>query len=59
MAEKCKIDTEKYAEINELTGRVYAFSVQIDLDGELTEEGVQVSPFLRCALYDKSRKHKC
>ena len=45
MAEKCKIDTEKYAEINELTGRFYAFSVQIDLDGELTEEGVQVSPF--------------
>lgn len=34
MAEKCKLDREKYAEINELTGRFYAFSVQIDLDGK-------------------------
>lgn len=45
MAEKCKLDTEKYAEINELSGRFYIFSVQIDLDGKLTEEGVQISPF--------------
>lgn len=45
MAEKCKLDMEKYAEINELTGRFYAFSVQIDLDGKITEEGLQVSPF--------------
>lgn len=37
MAEKCKLDREKYAEINELTGRFYAFSVQIDLDGKITE----------------------
>lgn len=50
MAEKCKLDMEKYAEINELTGRFYVFSVQIDLDGKLTEEGVQVSPFFYAVL---------
>lgn len=50
MAEKCKLDMEKYAEINELTGRFYAFSVQIDLDGKITEEGVQVSPFFYAVL---------
>ena len=50
MAEKCKVDMEKYAEINELTGRFYAFSVQIDLDGNITEEGVQVSPFFYAVL---------
>ena len=38
MAEKSKLDMEKYAEINELSGRFYIFSVQIDLDGKLTEE---------------------
>ena len=60
MAEKCKLDMEKYAEINELSGRFYIFSVQIDLDGKLTEEGVQISPFLLCCtLYDKIRRHKC
>ena len=41
---------EKYAEINELTGRFYAFSVQIDLDGKITEEGVKVSPFFYAVL---------
>lgn len=51
MAEKCKLDMEKYAEINELTGRFYAFSVQIDLDGKITEEGVQVSPFFYAVLF--------
>lgn len=45
MAEKCKLDMEKYAEINELSGRFYIFSVQIDLEGKLTEEGVKISPF--------------
>lgn len=45
MAEKCKLDTEKYAEINELSGNFYIFSVQIDLEGKLTEEGIQISPF--------------
>ena len=50
MAEKCKLDMEKYADINELTGRFYAFSVQIDLDGKITEEGVQVSPFFYAVL---------
>ena len=50
MAEKCKLDIEKYAEINELTGRFYVFSVQIDLDGKITEEGVQVSPFFYAVL---------
>lgn len=51
MAEKCKLDMEKYAEINELYGRFYIFSVQIDLDGKLTEEGVQISPFFYAVLY--------
>lgn len=32
MAEKCKLDMEKYAEINELSGRFYIFSVQIIID---------------------------
>ena len=50
MAEKCKLDMEKYAEINELTGRFYAFSIQIDLDGKITEEGVQVCPFFYAVL---------
>lgn len=50
MAEKCKLDMEKYAEINELTGRFYVFSVQIDLDGKITEEGVQISPFFYAVL---------
>ena len=50
MAEKCKLDMEKYAEINELSGRFYIFSVQIDLDGKLTEEGVQISPFFYAVL---------
>lgn len=45
MAEKCKLDMDKYAEIKELSGRFYIFSVQIDLNGKLTEEGVQISPF--------------
>ena len=50
MAEKCKLDMEKYVEINELSGRFYIFSVQIDLDGKLTEEGVQISPFFYAVL---------
>lgn len=50
MAEKCKLDMEKYAEINELSGRFYIFSVQIDLNGKLTEEGVQISPFFYAVL---------
>lgn len=45
MVEKCKLDILKYAGIEDLAGRFYSFSVQIDLDGKITEEGVQVSPF--------------
>lgn len=45
MTEKCKLDMEKYEALNELTGRFYIFSVQIDLDGKITEEGVRLSPF--------------
>lgn len=45
MAEQCGLDTEKYPEIGEIKGRFYIFSVQIDLEGNLTEEGVQISPF--------------
>lgn len=51
MAEKCNLGVEEYAEINELSGRFYIFSVQIDLDGKLTEEGVQISPFFYAVLY--------
>lgn len=57
MAERCKLDEEKYAEINELPGKFYIFSVQIDLDGKLTEEGVQISPFfyaVLCMIKEKS-----
>lgn len=50
MAEQCNLDMEKYAELNELTGRFYIFSVQIDLDGNITEEGVQISPFFYAVL---------
>lgn len=50
MAEKCNLDMEKYAELNELPGRFYIFSVQIDLDGKLTEEGVQICPFFYAGL---------
>lgn len=45
MAKKCGLDFEKYPEINQLTGKFYIFSVQIDLDGKLTDEGVRISPF--------------
>jgi hypothetical protein len=45
MAEECKLDLEKYPDINELSGRFYSFSVQVDLNGNLTEEGVRISPF--------------
>lgn len=50
MAEMCKLDMDKYAEINELSGRFFIFSVQIDLNGKLTEEGVQISPFFYALL---------
>ena len=50
MAEKCNLDMEKYAEINEVSGRFYIFSVQINLNGIPTEEGVQVSPFFYSVL---------
>lgn len=45
MAESCGLDMEKYAEISEISGRFYIFSVQIDLEGKITDEGVQISPF--------------
>lgn len=45
MAEECKLDLEKYLEIDEMTGVFYIFSVQVDLNGNLTDEGVQISPF--------------
>ena len=50
MAESCGLDMEKYAEISEMTGRFYIFSVQIDLDGKITDEGVQISPFFYAVL---------
>lgn len=50
MAESCNLDMQKYAEINEITGRFYIFSVQIDLKGKITEEGVQISPFFYAVL---------
>lgn len=50
MAEECKLDMEKYAEISELPGWFYIFSVQIDLDGKLIDEGVQISPFFYAVL---------
>lgn len=50
MAEKCKLDMDKYTEISELLGRFYIFSIQIDLDGKLTEEGVKISPFFYAVL---------
>lgn len=45
MVESCQLDPQKYPEINELSGRFCLFSLQIDLEGHLTEEGFQVSPF--------------
>lgn len=45
MAESCGLDMEKYVEISEISGRFYIFSVQIDLEGKITDEGVQISPF--------------
>lgn len=45
MTEKCKLHMEKYPDINELTGRFYIFSIQIDLEGNILEEGVRLSPF--------------
>ena len=39
------IDENQYEEINELKGKFYIFSVQIDLDGKITGEGVKISPF--------------
>ncbi len=45
MAERCNLDIERYPDINELNGRFYLFSVQIDLDGNITDEGVKISPF--------------
>lgn len=50
MAESCGLDMEKYAEISEISGRFYIFSVQIDLEGEITDEGVQISPFFYAVL---------
>lgn len=45
MAKQCHLNMEKYAEINELSGKFFIFSLQIDLDGRVTEDGFQVSPF--------------
>lgn len=50
MAECCGLDMEKYAEISEISDRFYIFSVQIDLEGNITEEGVQISPFFYAVL---------
>lgn len=51
MAEECRLDMEKYADINEMTGEFYIFSVEIDLDGRLTEAGVRISPFFYAVIY--------
>lgn len=45
MAERCGLDINNYPDIREIKGRFYIFSVQIDLDGKITEEGVRISPF--------------
>lgn len=45
MIASCNLDLEKYENINELKGRFYIFSVQIDLEGKITDEGVRISPF--------------
>lgn len=45
MAEICGLDMDKYIDLYELGGKFYIFSVQIDLEGNVTEEGVKVSPF--------------
>lgn len=45
MVEECNLNLEDYADINEIRGKFYIFSVQIDLDGHLTEEGIRISPF--------------
>ena len=58
MAEKCKLDREKYAEINELTGRFYAFSDRFRWENYRRGFASQ-SVLLRCTLHDKSRGHKC
>lgn len=50
MAEKCSLDLDKYVDITELTGRFYLFSVQIDLRGNITEDGVRISPFFYAVL---------
>lgn len=50
MAESCGLDMEKNAEISEISGRFYIFSVQIDLEGKITDEGVQISPFFYAVL---------
>lgn len=45
MAELCNLDQENIAELGKMDERFYIFSAQVDLNGCLTEEGVQVSPF--------------
>ncbi len=44
MAEECDIIND-YPEINEISGDFFAFYVQINMDGKVTCEGFQISPF--------------
>ena len=39
------INENQYEEINEIKGKFYIFSIQIDLDGKLTGEGIKINPF--------------
>lgn len=45
LAEKCRLDLDRYPELGELKGFFHLFSLQIDLEGKLLEDGVRISPF--------------
>ena len=59
MAEKCKLDMEKYAEINELSGRFYILSSDRLRWKTYRGRCANQSFLLCCTLYDKIRRHKC
>lgn len=46
MIQNCnELEENEYEEIEKISGRFYIFTVQLDLQGKLTEEGIQISPF--------------
>ena len=60
MAEKCKLDMEKYAEINELNRTLLCFFCSDRFRWEnYRRRRASQSVLLCCTLYDKSRGHKC